>query len=81
MLFQSLKSKNRTIYRKITLEKAKEFKKTMRNSTLNVYSCLVALALQSSLEEAKRNGLPLQYAKFAYLELEDDLKALANYGL
>ena len=80
MLFQSLKSKNRTVYRKIALEEAKKFKKTMRDPTLDVYSYLVALALQSGLEEAEEGGLPPQYVEFAYLGSEDDLRVLANYS-
>ena len=80
MLFQSLKSKNRTVYRKIALEKAKKFKKTMRDPTLDVYSYLVALALQSGLEEAEEGGLPPQYVEFAYLGSEDNLRVLANYS-
>ena len=80
MLFRGLKSKDRTVYRKIALEEAEEFEKTMRDPTSDVYGCLVASALQSGPEGAEGDGLPPQYAEFAHLGSEDDSRALADHG-
>jgi hypothetical protein len=50
MLFRGIKAKDRPVYRKIALEEAKDFKKIMRDSKADVYRCLIALVVQSSLD-------------------------------
>ena len=79
VIFRGTKSKDRTVYRKIAVEEAKEFEKTMRDPTADVYSCLIALVVQTSLEGAGGEQLPPQYSEFAQLGLEDDSRDLADH--
>jgi hypothetical protein len=80
VIFRGTKSKDRTVYRKIAVEEAEEFEKTMRDPTADVYGCLVASVVQTGLEGAGGEQLPPQYSEFAQLGSEDDSRVLADHG-
>jgi hypothetical protein len=80
ILFRGTKARDRPVYRKIALEEAEDFEKTMRDPKADVYRCLVALVVQSGPDRADEAGLPPQYSEFAQLGSEDDSRILADYG-
>ena len=80
MLFQSAKAKDKAKFQKVATKDAKEFKKSMRNPTTDVYAYLVNFVGQKGTEEAIISLLPLQYAEFADVGLEDNAKVLPKHS-
>jgi transposase InsO family protein len=80
ILFRGTKARDRPVYRKIALEEAEDFEKTMRDPKADVYGCLVASVVQSGPDRADEAGLPPQYSEFAQLGSEDDSRILADHG-
>ncbi len=81
MLFKKNKAKNIALFQKVATEDAKEFKRTMRNTNADVYTCVINFVGQSSVEEAIIGYLLLQYSKFANIALEDYSKELTKHSL
>ena len=65
-------------------EDAEQFERSMRDLLVDVYACLVNFVGQRGTEEGIIGHLPPQYAEFADVGLEEDLKGLpkhSNYDL
>ena len=80
MLFRGVKAKDIAKFQKVATEDAEQFKRSMQDLLVDVYACLVNFVGQRGTEEGIIGYLPLQYAEFADVGLEEDLKGLPKYS-
>jgi hypothetical protein len=80
VLFRGKKYQGQKFFRKIGIEDATDFEKSMRDPSVDVYACLVGSVSHSGPYKAIPDQLPPQYAEFVDVASEEDSTVLPEHG-
>jgi hypothetical protein len=81
MLFRGIKDKDRGSFQQIAIKDAELFNRSIQDLRTDMYACSVNFIEHSALVQAGIGQIPPDYAKYADIELEKDIKGLAKYFL
>ncbi|KAH6480324.1 hypothetical protein HBI55_254530 [Parastagonospora nodorum] len=80
LLHRGHKAKDAMPYRKVGIEDAEEFERSMRSPHADVYAFLVSYAGPAMPEQPRMGQIPSDYAAFADVGSEEDSKVLAGHS-
>jgi hypothetical protein len=80
LLFRGRKYQGQPTFKKIGIEDAEEFERSMRDTSVDVYACIVGSVSHNGPEETTSAQMPPQYAEFADVASEEDSAMLPDHG-
>jgi hypothetical protein len=80
MLFRRTKAKDRASFRKVGLEDAVQFERSMRDPKADVYAFLVSFVGQDGTGQPEMGQIPPEYSDSADVGSENDSKIIAEHS-